>query len=256
MVDKVLIWNILCILFLTTFTSFLYANPKASSLISLHSEEVEDVFLSESTPSSLESMLTDTVDEKPNDNGKYDDRIVDKSLEMISHTDLRQKGEANKSLKPQSTLPISRQGYEKPFSVLRKSYVKNKLSQLDTSNGNLKKIGDYLYTLDGSNFITSAKTQDLSGDSRANQGMRLVYFSAENRYMITKGGIIVSFVEGVNKRVFERDYSLEAKYDLPNMAVYHPVSFERINALLADIKSDIRVVSVELDLIDPYVEAQ
>ena len=256
MVDKVSICNILCILFLTTFTSFLYANPQASSLISLHPDEVEDVFLSESAPSSLEGMLPDTADEKPNDNGKDGDRIVDKSLEMISHTDLRQKGEANKLLKPQSTGPISRQGYEKPFAVLKKSYVKNKLSELDTSNGDLKKMGDYLYTLDGSNFINSVKTQGLSSDSRANQGMRLVYFSAANQYMITKGGIIVSFVEGVNKRVFERDYSLEVKYDLPNMAVYHPVSFERIDALLADIKSDIRVVSVELYLIDPYVEAQ
>tara|TARA_B110000483_G_scaffold74837_1_gene93155 strand:+ start:304 stop:1071 length:768 start_codon:yes stop_codon:yes gene_type:complete len=117
---------------------------------------------------------------------------------------------------------------------------------------NAESLGTFKYILDG-----KEAEQILGGrSSDSEQILKLVHFENRNEYMITDGGLIVTFNGTVDRVVFADEYNLQVKYDFSTAAAYDSTGFVGLNNFMQNIDSDPRTSKVELNLIDPKVVPQ
>ena len=74
--------------------------------------------------------------------------------------------------------------------------------------------------------------------------------------MLSDGGFIVEFKNISDAEQFNLDYNLEPRYEMPTAISYKSNNFETLQAFINTLEDDERVESVELDLIDPYIQVQ
>ena len=74
--------------------------------------------------------------------------------------------------------------------------------------------------------------------------------------MVSDGGFIVEFKNISDKEQFNIDFSLVSKFESSNRSIYFSKGFNGLDELINDMRSDSRVLSVELNLIDPYIKSQ
>ena len=122
----------------------------------------------------------------------------------------------------------------------------------------VKKIGEFLFEKEDKNlkniFLKNgyqSQSLDLSFDA----GYRLVEIPGKNNF-ISDGSFVVTFKDPRDKEQLSFDYKLTPRYIMPNAISYKSNNFRELQDLINTLKSDPRVKSVELDLIDPYVGPQ
>ena len=118
------------------------------------------------------------------------------------------------------------------------------------------RLGNYQYELVEGDLSSSINSSISLSRVRRDVPLKLVYFKQNNQYMITDGGLIVSFEKSIDKNIFASEYGLNLKYDFGKVASFKPVPFDAIVNLMEVLKTDSRVSNVELDLIDPYLKEQ
>ena len=74
--------------------------------------------------------------------------------------------------------------------------------------------------------------------------------------MVSDGGFIVEFKNISDKEQFNIDFSLVSKFESSNRSIYFSKGFNGLDELINDMRSDSRVLSVELNLIDPNIKSQ
>ena len=74
--------------------------------------------------------------------------------------------------------------------------------------------------------------------------------------MVSDGGFIVEFKNISDKEQFNIDFSLVSKFESSNRSIYFSKGFNGLDVLIKDMRSDSRVLSVELNLIDPNIKSQ
>lgn len=101
------------------------------------------------------------------------------------------------------------------------------------------------------NDIQVQSTDSSSYDSN----YRLVEILGKNN-LITDGSFIIFFKDPSDKRQLNIDYNLLPKYEMPYSTSYRSNNFKTLQSLIDNIKNDSRVKSIELDLIDPFIQTQ
>ena len=74
--------------------------------------------------------------------------------------------------------------------------------------------------------------------------------------MITDGSFIIEFQGKTDRQKFNEDYSIIPKYEMGTRTAYQPFGFENFDEMLKRLNADKRVISFELDLIDPNIVLQ
>ena len=76
------------------------------------------------------------------------------------------------------------------------------------------------------------------------------------KYMIADGSFIIEFQGNTDRQKFNEEYSIIPKYEMGTRTAYQPLEFENLDGVLKRLNADNRVISFELDLIDPNVVLQ
>ena len=76
------------------------------------------------------------------------------------------------------------------------------------------------------------------------------------KYMIADGSFIIEFQGNTDRQKFNEEYSIIPKYEMGTRTAYQPLGFENLDGVLKRLNADNRVISFELDLIDPNVVLQ
>ena len=71
--------------------------------------------------------------------------------------------------------------------------------------------------------------------------------------MISDGSFIIEFKNKIDKERFNMDYSLETKFVMGERTAYHSEGFKNLENLFDQFQKDERIISYELDLIDPNI---
>ena len=143
--------------------------------------------------------------------------------------------------------------------ILKDSFVVLNKSGMFSNISGVKKAGNYVYELKPDK-LQSKITQDqirlesLNSSSSVTK-YKLVQIPGKN-FLISDGSFIVRFKNPRDKEELALDYNLTPKYQMPDATSYVSKDFSGLEALIKRIESDRRVLSVELDLIDPYIQLQ
>lgn len=247
---RVIMWNLVFILVFSPLSHF-------GSASSQEPEPVIDVVL----PSSEESNLAgdvpyELINQKLNSAEISNDDSTYEPLDIIQHDGSSTIEKSRASVKPQTSGQIASKEDVEEFLILQNSFVVNKSEYMSGSFEGIEALGNFLYLRDGADALTNISAQGAENSTLKSEGLRLVYFPKLQQYMVSEGGLIVYFAAGVDRQAFEREYSLKIKFDMTTVVSYFPVGFERLNDLIAKLNSDVRVLNIELDLIDPYISAQ
>ena len=78
----------------------------------------------------------------------------------------------------------------------------------------------------------------------------------KGKYMIADGSFIIEFQGNTDRQKFNEDYSIIPKYEMGTRTAYQPLGFKNLDEVLKRFNTDNRVISFELDLIDPNVVLQ
>ena len=143
---------------------------------------------------------------------------------------------------------IPNKSFEKPqhkfdpnIKILFKS-VAYPANMIDQSFNDFSKIGSFVYQLESKNLNNSF--------INLQNNYKLVEIN-KNKYMISNGSLIIKFKERVDRNSFNKDYSLISKYEMGIRTAYYSKGFDTLNFLMKQFILDERVLSFELDLIDP-----
>lgn len=143
--------------------------------------------------------------------------------------------------------------------ILMDSFVVLNRAEVFSNIAGTKRAGKFVYELQPGklqNKVTQDQLQLKSvNTSSLDTGYRLVQIPGKN-YLISDGSFIVRFKNAVNREAFALDYKLNPKYEMPSATSYISKDFSGLQALMTRIESDLRVLSVDLDLIDPYIQGQ
>jgi hypothetical protein len=143
-----------------------------------------------------------------------------------------------------------------PKILIDSVVIKNK-SNLFKSVPGATRIGDFVY---GKNpdklkeFLLDNQAQSTKS-SVFESSFRLVEIPGKNN-LITDGSFIVFFKNSLDKEQFNLDYNLVPRYEMPAAISYKSDNFETLQAFINTLEDDERVESIELDLIDPYIQVQ
>ena len=114
-----------------------------------------------------------------------------------------------------------------------------------------KKLGNFLYKL-------NAAEQSNENTIKINENkknLRLVEVRGQ-KYMISDSSFIIEFGQEIDRQKFNTEYSIIPKYEMGSRTAYQPLGFENLNEVFKRFDIDDRVISYELDLIDPNVVLQ
>jgi len=120
-----------------------------------------------------------------------------------------------------------------------------------------KKIGSFVYELNAGNLKKQIEQNESASRkvSVADTGYRLVQIPGMG-FLISDGSFIVKFKSPADKDQVNAEYSLSPRYEMPDATSYVSKDFSGLEGLIKRIEADPRVLSVELDLIDPYIQEQ
>ena len=114
-----------------------------------------------------------------------------------------------------------------------------------------KKLGNFLYKL---NAVEQSNENTININENK-KNLRLVEVRGQ-KYMISDSSIIIEFGQETDRQKFNTEYSIIPKYEMGSRTAYQPLGFEYLNEVFKRFNADERVISYELDLIDPNVVLQ
>ncbi len=121
----------------------------------------------------------------------------------------------------------------------------------ETNIEGFKKLGNFLYKL---NAIEQSNENTIN-ISENKKNLRLVEVRGQ-KYMISDSSFIIEFGQETDRQKFNTEYSIIPKYEMGSRTAYQPLGFENLNEFFKRFNADDRVISYELDLIDPNVVLQ
>ena len=114
-----------------------------------------------------------------------------------------------------------------------------------------KKLGNFLYKL---NAVEQSNENTININENK-KNLRLVEVRGQ-KYMISDSSFIIEFGQEIDRQKFNTEYSIIPKYEMGSRTAYQPLGFENLNDVFKRFDIDDRVISYELDLIDPNVVLQ
>ena len=114
-----------------------------------------------------------------------------------------------------------------------------------------QKLGNFLYKLNS----LGISNENLINIHENKKNLRLVEIRGY-KYMISDSSFIIEFKEQIDRQKFNMEYSIIPKYDMGSRTAYQPLGFENIKETFKRFNADDRVISYELDLINPNVVLQ
>lgn len=114
-----------------------------------------------------------------------------------------------------------------------------------------KKLGNFLYKL---NAVEQSNENSININENK-KNLRLVEVRGQ-KYMISDSSFIIEFGQEIDRQKFNTEYSIIPKYEMGSRTAYQPLGFENLNEVFKRFGIDDRVISYELDLIDPNVVLQ
>ncbi|MDC3106923.1 hypothetical protein OA512_01225 [SAR86 cluster bacterium] len=121
----------------------------------------------------------------------------------------------------------------------------------ETNIEGFKKLGNFLYKL---NAIEQSN-ENIINVNKNKKNLRLVEVRG-HKYMISDSSFIIEFGQETDRQKFNMEYALIPKYEMGSRTAYQPLGFENLNEFFKRFNADDRVISYELDLIDPNVVLQ
>ena len=121
----------------------------------------------------------------------------------------------------------------------------------ETNIEGFKKLGNFLYKL---NAIEQSN-ENIININENKKNLKLVEVRG-HKYMISDSSFIIEYGQGTDRQKFNMEYLLVPKYEMGSRTAYLPLGFENLNELFKRFNADDRVISYELDLIDPNVVLQ
>ena len=114
-----------------------------------------------------------------------------------------------------------------------------------------KKLGNFLYIL---NAVEQSNKNTININENK-KNLRLVEVRGQ-KYMISDSSFIIEFGQEIDRQKFNTEYAIIPKYEMGIRTAYQPLGFENLNEVFKRFGIDDRVISYELDLIDPNVVLQ
>ena len=114
-----------------------------------------------------------------------------------------------------------------------------------------KKLGNFLYKLN-----TTKNLNEYVNDTNEDRKIFKLVEIGNGKYMIADGSFIIEFQGNTDRQKFSKEYSIIPKYEMGTRTAYQPLGFENFNEILKRLNADKRVISFELDLIDPNIVLQ
>ena len=114
-----------------------------------------------------------------------------------------------------------------------------------------KKLGNFLYKL---NAVEQSNENTININENK-KNLRLVEVRGQ-KYMISDSSFIIEFGQEIDRQKFNTEYAIIPKYEMGIRTAYQPLGFENLNEVFKRFDVDDRVISYELDLIDPNVGLQ
>ena len=114
-----------------------------------------------------------------------------------------------------------------------------------------KKLGNFLYKL---NAVDQSNENTININENK-KNLRLVEVRGQ-KYMISDSSFIIEFGQEIDRQKFNTEYAIIPKYEMGIRTAYQPLGFENLNEVFKRFDLDDRVISYELDLIDPNVVLQ
>ncbi len=114
-----------------------------------------------------------------------------------------------------------------------------------------KKLGNFLYKLNA----VEQSNENTINISENKKNLKLVEVRGQ-KYMISDSSFIIEFGQEIDRQKFNKEYSIIPKYEMGSRTAYQPLGFENLNEVFKRFGIDDRVISYELDLIDPNVVLQ
>ncbi len=114
-----------------------------------------------------------------------------------------------------------------------------------------KKLGNFLYKL---NAVEQSNENTININENK-KNLKLVEVRGQ-KYMISDSSFIIEFGQEIDRQKFNKEYSIIPKYEMGSRTAYQPLGFENLNEVFKRFGVDDRVISFELDLIDPNVVLQ
>ena len=121
----------------------------------------------------------------------------------------------------------------------------------ETNIEGFKKLGNFLYKL---NAVEQSNENTININENK-KNLRLVEVRGQ-KYMISDSSFIIEFGQETDRQKFNAEYSIIPKYEMGSRTAYQPLGFENLNEVFKRFNGDDRVISYELDLIDPNVVLQ
>jgi len=139
-----------------------------------------------------------------------------------------------------------------PNSFVIKDTENNFLNSKD-----IETLGFYKYELSKGNLFKEVSKNIIDKDNfEKSNRLKLVFFESSNSYMISNGGLVVTFNSIVNELSFSKEFDLIFQFNIGNSSFFIANSTNKLELLLENIKVDPRVKEVKLDLIDPFITTQ
>ena len=114
-----------------------------------------------------------------------------------------------------------------------------------------KKLGNFLYKLNAA----EQSNENTININENKKNLKLVEVRGQ-KYMISDSSFIIEFGQEIDRQKFNTEYSIIPKYEMGSRTAYQPLGFENLNEVFKRFDIDDRVISYELDLIDPNVVLQ
>jgi len=111
-----------------------------------------------------------------------------------------------------------------------------------------KEIGVFVYKLN-----SDEKNNNFEYSTQNSQKELKLVKMISGKYMISDGSFIIEFKNKTDKERFNIAYSLETKFVMGERTAYHSKGFKNLNDLFNQFQEDERIISYELDLIDPNI---
>ena len=121
----------------------------------------------------------------------------------------------------------------------------------EASSEGFEKLGNFLFKLNS----TKNSDEYLNDVNEDRKIFKLVEIG-NGKYMIADGSFIIEFQGNTDRQKFNEEYSIIPKYEMGTRTAYQPLGFEDLDEVLKRLNADNRVISFELDLIDPNIVLQ
>ena len=114
-----------------------------------------------------------------------------------------------------------------------------------------EKLGNFLYKLN-----STENSDEYVNDANEDRKIFKLVEIGNGKYMIADGSFIIEFQGNTDRQKFNEEYSIIPKYEMGTRTAYQPLRFENLDGVLKKLNVDNRVISFELDLIDPNIVLQ